>query len=75
MLGDWIDDNHVGSRCWPGKKSGRKVRAGLGTLEGWDLFRARLGLVEKMQLTDSRTTPHVRHTKKQRGREERERAS
>jgi hypothetical protein len=29
------------------KKSGHRVKNGLGTLEGWDLFRARLGLVEK----------------------------
>lgn len=50
------------------RKSGRKVKTGLGTLEGWDLFRARLGLVEKMQLTDSRTTPACETHKKQRDR-------
>lgn len=60
MLGDWIDGNHVGSRCC----SGRKVvlRSGLswGRWRAGIFFVARLGLVEKLQLTDSRTTPPVR---------------
>lgn len=47
MLGDWIDGNHVGSRCCSGRKVVVRLELGWRRLEGWDLFRARLGLVEK----------------------------
>lgn len=57
MLGDWIDGIHVGSRCCSGRKVVIRSGLGWGRWKAGIFFVARLGLVEKLQLTDSRTTP------------------
>lgn len=63
-MGDWIDGNHVGSRCCSGRKV--VVRSGLG-LEGWKagiFFVQGSAWWRKPQLASSRTTPPVRQDKK-----------
>lgn len=63
IVGDWIDGNHVGSRCCSGRKVA--VRSGLG-LEGWKagiFFVQGSAWWRKPQLASSRTTPPVRQDK------------